>query len=213
MHMGGRVGIREPHEGDRRIDGVEPHLEERVDDVPVAFAGGRLERRWRPELLRHPLGQRLRQHVLVVDDPAARDGVVQQERRSARPGAHRQQPLAGIPQDLPKRRRRQQPSAFRLLDPQQVRPLRCAEEPCRVHLRKEDRVAHQPRGFPGMRRSRSTQRSRASPSDRPHGDPRRRHLARRARTGSASSPASRRSGRSPSRTINRWRRSAAWVEG
>ena len=141
--VGGGVRIAEPDDGDRGIDTVETDLEKRVDDVAVAGAVGQVGGRRRPEPLSHGLAEDGGQGVLVVDDAAAGDRVIQQIGGAAGAGAGDQQPQPRPGQPFAERRRREQPPRLDALDAEQVGPIGGAQEARGVDAQKEDRVAQQ----------------------------------------------------------------------
>jgi hypothetical protein len=87
--------------------------------------------------------ERFRQRVLGLENRSASDLVVEQVRGAGSSRADSQDTFPGCLQDLAQRRRRQQLSLNGGLDLQEVCAIARVEKPPRIHLRKEDRVAHQ----------------------------------------------------------------------
>ncbi len=80
MGMRARIRLAQPHKRHGRIDLSNADLEERVDYVAVATIVGSVRGRDFPQPADDVVTERRWQSVIVVNDPAPRDGVVQEKR-------------------------------------------------------------------------------------------------------------------------------------
>ena len=137
-----RIRIADPHEGDVGANLVEAERQVSVHGAAIARRIRPRGRRRRPELLDDVRGEFLRQRELVVNDGAAGDRVVQEQRRAARPRPDGQNLPARALQNLAERRRRQQ-ILLGLRDHVEVRARAGVEAARRVDARDVDGVAEQ----------------------------------------------------------------------
>ena len=141
--MRGGVGVAQPHDGHRRVDRRQRHLQERIDNPAIPGMVGRPCLGHGPEP-----GQRLLvvhggQPVLVVQHGAAGDRMVQEIRRSGGARTHHEHPPPGRGERLAERRRREQRLARRF-DAEQVLTVARAEKTAGIDPREKHRIPQQP---------------------------------------------------------------------